>query len=520
MRYKMSMLPLGIKNTPVVFSQAEVRSITDRAHAEALGFGEGSIGNALSGIGPLNYDSPMTAEMLVRAYTSSPLVSKLIGIGADAFAQLPMRTMMRERKANGRSVQKFSGMPYELLEWVNPSMTPFEIKRSVYSWRRLLGNAYWALEWTSPEYASACPMSIYPLNPMFVRIVPDPETGVKSYLYQVGADKIIIPADRVIHFKSFNPRDHWLGNPDAASLFFDIQIERYSKRQVRNYHANASMISGVLASEQEVGEPELKRLRREFREQNSGSNNAYRVLVLEKGMKYTPIPAANGDQFLEARLAAVADTHSMVLGVPMGLAIGKVEKGVKIIELESLMFKQNIRPFAEEIGEVLSKHLCTNVNGMLTDRGISSRVYIDFSFADVDALRLHDLDRVRTEVALVLGGLRTPNQIAVARGWETYDVNALVEALKNGLASFGDVPTPVYLQLFAQLQAMASAEASPSLSLPGSQGGRDQSGDGEAQMLDPTGTRSLKALNDEFLGFLKSFVEATETNAEAEDDED
>jgi HK97 family phage portal protein len=438
----------------------------------------------------------VSPELAARIYQTSPLVNTLIRIGADAFKTLPLNIMVQERGADGESKPKTSGPVVDLLSWVNPRMVRSELMANLYSWMKLVGQAFWAIVPSDPQYAKEHPLSIYPLNPIYVRIVPDPETGVRNYIYQIGSIRIFLEDDQVIHFRTFNPHNYWLGNLDLNTLEFDIQIERYSKKQIRNYHANAAVLSGVLSSEEEVGDTEIKRLKKEFYSQNAGARNAYRILVLEKGMKYEPLQANATDQFIDSLLGSVSKSHSMVLGVPLGLASGLAEDLPRsdIIAIEAIMWKQNLLPFAQYVAEVITKFICQKA---------SKQLFCIFDHSNVEALRIHELDRIRGEVAQILAGDVTPNEVRIGRNRKPYaDLGSEFAALSDALGLkpelldqlmnfFGQVPTPVFNAMMAQAGVQQKLQASPSMGLPGSMGGRDQSTNGEAQMADPTGTRSI-----------------------------
>jgi HK97 family phage portal protein len=459
---------LAEPQVPVVVEKSNV----DRVHASALGYGK----NMTTREAFPTQKGSITPELAARIYSSSPLVNSLIRIGAGAFSQVPLKVMLSERHGV-RATEKRTGYPYKLFKWVNPHMTYAGLMENLYSWQKLVGQAFWAIEENEDRYKGISEFSIYPLNPLYVKIVPDPDTGRKGYVYEVGPERLYIPDELVLHFPTFNPHDHWTGHIDLNALEYDMQIERASKKQTRNFHANAAILHGVITSPEELGDDEIRRLKAEFYQQHSGSRNAYRHLVLEKGMTYNPIKSNGSDQFLAQLLDQIGDSHAMVLGVPLALATGR-SVGNKLIEVEAMMWKQNIVPFAEKVEQTITKRLCMPIQTKLPS---SMRLYTSFDFSNIEALRLHELDRVRMEVARVHTGLATPNEIRATRNEEPYT---------GELADFGDSPMPVFTA--KQSQQAQGAGTSPSLPLPGSEGGRDQSAGGEGEMLDETGTRALR----------------------------
>jgi HK97 family phage portal protein len=453
------------------------KSTVDRAHMVEAG------GNSSSSTKELYAPKPAyDAELAARAYQQAPIAHAMVKIIADLLSTVPLNVYIRGRSASARSEQKLTGQPYDLLQWVNPRMTPTLLKRYTASWMMLDGNAYWAIENTPEPYTSRCPLSIYPLNNRHLKIVADPDTGVRGYVYEIGTQKIYLDDSRVIHIKNFNPTNHWYGMGSLSPLEFDTQIERYAKRGLSNRFRRGAVIDGVLSAKEDLGPDEIRKLKREFREQYSGIKNSHRILVLDKGMEYNPVDVKDAEAgTVQLLQGPVMDDYAMVFGVPYAVAVGKSEK---LSDAEFLMWTKTIMPLGDLIDEMLTKTMA---------QIISPRLYIKFDYSNVAALRLHDLDRARVEVAHVNTGLRTPNEIRDERKLAPHKVFGAEEEMP-----FGDAPFPEWKARQAALMAAEAAQnqadleaqkADPSLSLPGSEGGRDQSAGGEAQMVDQTGTR-------------------------------
>lgn len=463
-------------------AEPQAKGIVDRVHYEDLVGSRNSAGpgSSTSEIYPKS-PPPITADIAANVYCRSPLVNSLIRTGATAVAQVPLDIVVTNPVTNEKR-KRTSGYPYKIFQFVNPHMTTFEFIETCYSWFRLVGYCAVAIEETTSEHSGESVLSLYPLDPRYLDIVPDPDTGTKGYVYGNNRSprtpkRIYLSESQVFYFKNFNPRDYWLGNIDLNALDFDLQIEGYSKKQLKNFYANASVINGVISTTEDIGDVEIRRLKREFHQQYSGARNAYRLLVLENGMTYEPIKSNGSDEFVNDVLSAVQDSHQMVLGVPICLLTCTAPKGGKLAEAEALMWKLNLKPWLIRFCAALTKKFCSPVNQM-SYAGWSNMVF-EPDFAEVDALRIHDLDRTRTEVARVNTGLNTPNELRGKRNEPAYTGDS---------AEFGDLPTPVYMAKVAEAQA--AAQASASLSMPGTEGGRDQSANGEAQLVDQTGKRS------------------------------
>jgi HK97 family phage portal protein len=471
----------------MLFPRDVEKSAVDRVHASTI------IGTAIAvdGVKEAYPVVPTTdtisAKQAAYIYAQSPIVHSSVKIVAGLLANVPFNVYMLDRNPSGKKRIKRTGYPYQLLEWVNPRMTRPELIHYTVSWLKLCGSAYWAIEETASEYKDISIYSIYPLNPSYVKVVADPETGVKGYIYDIGTDKQWYPANRVIPFNNFSSTNYWKGMSEVEALSYDLQVDKFNKRQQRNFLAGGTILDGVLSIEADIDENEIIKLKREFKEQHQGTRNAHRILVLTKGMKFdVPSPPAPSEV-----LALLADknleNHTMVFGVPVNVLLGK---GEGLQEAKALMWENTIQPLGNIIENTVKKHLCLP---------ISSRLTVGFDYSNVSALRLRDLDRARVEVAHFNTGIRTADQIREERDWEAYG------------DEFGTTPFPQWqamqkekLQQMAADAGLAQAQArgsggsgtgtSPSLTMPGSEGGRDQSTTGEAQLVDTSGQKGISDL--------------------------
>lgn len=456
--------------------RAKEKSAVDRVHASQI------IGNAQNTPGLQDaypyaqQTSLINPKQAANIYSQSPLAYTATHIVASLLANVPLNIYLYERNTSGKKTIKRTGYPYVMLNWVNPYLSTAQLIEYTASWLKLSGDAFWAIEETQKEYAGISLYSIYPLNPQFVRIVVDPDTGTKGYVYELGSDRQYYPDNRVLHFKSFSPHDYWHGHSELNPLTYDLQVEKYTKRQLRNFFAGGTVLDGVLSIEETLDDDEVRKLKREFREQHEGSRNAHRILVLTKGMQFTvPIPPAPSLS-LAPLMDKTTENQSMVFGVPVGVMLGK---GAELAEAKALMWEQTIQPLGKIIEDTVTKRLCLP---------ISPRLESLFNYTNVASLRLKDLDRARVEVAHANTGISTVNDIRRARDWDEYP------------GEFANTPIPEWNAAQAvklgemQAASRAGTGSSPSLPLTGSQGGRDQSSSGEAQVLDESGQKDLTDL--------------------------
>ena len=382
------------------FEKPVSKSATDRVHVAQLG---ASSGNQTVFAPDHN---KFTVEDVANLYVQSPYVYSAIRLIAAALLSVPLTVYSKSR--GGVVQKKTTGPVYDMLNFVNKDMTPSQLIEFTASWYAMYGNVYWGIEETPDDWSEHSKLSIYPLSPKFVRIVPDPVTKVNQYVYEVGGKRIYFPENRVIAFNSFSPADYWVGNAAVNSLAYDIQIERFMKRQLRNKFFNGSTIDSVLTVKEALDDAEIKKLKREFKEQHSGTTNAGRLLVLTEGMEFDHVPEVTADASISTLMDSVLDSHAMVFGVPtVLLKPGNNGAGGGIKEAKALFWENTVVPLARIIQETITKKLCLPAAGEL---------FVQFDFSNVYALRINDLDRARVEIAHVNAGIKTTDEIRAERG--------------------------------------------------------------------------------------------------------
>ena len=168
------------------------------------------------------------------------------------------------------------------------------------------------------------PVELLPIAPGYM--LPILDTNAK--LWYVGINpkthefRKFWPTD-VLHYKAFST-DGLEGisylRRGAATIEAALQAQRYES----NYYRNGGQVSGILTTDTDLsprpttigGEKvDIKsKIRAEWESIHSGADNAYRIAVLDNGLKYTPLTATNRDaQFIESKAASVEDIARLAL---------------------------------------------------------------------------------------------------------------------------------------------------------------------------------------------------------------
>lgn len=417
----------------------------------------------------------LTGEQVAKAYTNSPYICGAVNAISDYASTVPWRVV---ELVDGTKQEAPDQVVTRLLSWCNEMQTPSEFKAYLTSWLALYDEVHIAIEPTPKEYRGVSALSMYVLAPQYLQKVPSKDKKtIQGYSYEVNnLDPITFTSDQIISIKGFSPGElgYLGGQSNLNALQSDIMVERYAQRKNANFFRQAATISGILTSNDVTLDPEeIHRVREELRTQQEAGINNYRILVLNKGLEYTPLndkgTSVNSDIAL---IENARDNHAMVLGVPLALLLGESTDP----NIEFLFWSKTLKPTLNKIAEALTKHFYHKI-------GKSFKFEVEFDYRQITALMIHDLNNARINVAYVNSGIIVPNEARARLGLAPLKDDEF-EGIK-----FGDTPMPVFT---SQVTAKAAtALGSPSLSTTGSEGGRDQSATGETQHIDTTGKRSL-----------------------------
>ena len=430
------------------------------------------------------YKGLITPDIAVRIYQVCPEVRSCIDLIAGYASTVPLKAYSKPTR-KGDWVEDDRIIPGQMLKYINPKMTQAEYITRIISHLLLFENAYIAIEDAPPGDQDKSPFSLYPMNPVWTRLIPEPINGVKYYRYAVsGNDPVFFRYDKVLHIKGYSPLDDFYGLLKLNALSTDVEKSRNAAKFLSKFYGKAVNLSGVL----ELGElgagsgpDELAKYKKQIEEQYQGGDNAFRVLVLEKGMKWN-VPASNNVEVNTIPVLAHSRADiQMMFKVPPQMFSGdsRVPEAV-----EGTFWNMALLPDLNRVAQAHDKYLAKALD--------YHKYLIRFDLTEVIALKRQLFDLTRVNVADANTGIYTPNEIRVRDGHKPYD---------GENADWGDTPVPVSLAKLGAAGKPGGNPAqqggtSPSLSMPGSQGGRDQSGHGEATLPDKSGMKSQSTIPD------------------------
>jgi HK97 family phage portal protein len=144
----------------------------------------------------------------------------------------------------------------------NPLMSRSEFFTATFSYYGINGNAYWWLNSTSP---TSEPSEIWVVPSDMIRPVPDEKMFIKEYEYNYGMGQSMpIPTWQIVHFKTFNPNNPFIGLSPIESIAVDAVADiKMSEYNAKFFGDNNARLPGILSFADNIGDPDWEKIKKD-----------------------------------------------------------------------------------------------------------------------------------------------------------------------------------------------------------------------------------------------------------------
>lgn len=242
-------------------------------------------------------------------------VSRCVEVLSNSFAVLPTYLM------NENSHERLTEHRLGPLLWERPNeaMTAFDFNRLMMVNVVLKGNAY---AWNRRDPRTGYVVERIPLPPDYVTVMVDPD-GTVWYLYIAPRTGEMYKLDQedVTHCKAYS-KDGLEGISVLSRAAQTMSTAEAAEKYQTAVYSNGAQPCGVLTTDSDIGGvvevkkadgtieviSKKERLRREWEKIHRGPDNAFRLAVLDLGLRFQSISLSNNDlQFVESSEVRVAD---------------------------------------------------------------------------------------------------------------------------------------------------------------------------------------------------------------------
>jgi len=202
------------------------------------------------------------------------------------------------------------------------------------------------------------PTQIYLLRPDRLTInAGEGEDFVSSYSYKNLAGKSVpIKADELIFIKQPDPRNPFRGMGTLQAAARVVDIENFSEEYNKNYFYNGASAGVIFQTDNKLSADQRDRLKTQIDQKYLGVGNAHKYLVLESGLKATPLQMSAKDMEFFNQLNWTRDKILGIFRVPRtALGITDDVNRANAEATDYVFAKRTIKPLMQMITEQLNE---------------------------------------------------------------------------------------------------------------------------------------------------------------------
>lgn len=330
-------------------------------------------------------------------YQQSYLVYKCINTISQNAAQVPVQLLNLQDEPI-----PLSDPYYKIFKTPNSQQSWFDFMQSLISFYNLYGEGFIYLEPSIGQVTglTKMPANMYALNPKYVKHVLDQEGNISEWVWK---DKQPLGLENVLHIAMFVPTGY-RGMSPIDPIKLEIEGDLLAAKYNRNFFQNNSTPEGliIIDKEKQIGEPELKKLAKQWDAGHKGVEKAHRVGFLKGGMSYQEVGLTQREmEFLKGR-NFTRDQVLSIFGVPKTLAGYTEDLNYATAKVQKQIFwTETIRP---QLIKVQDKYNSSYFNS----RNIP--IKLDFNFDSIKELQEEFESQVTTANTLFSIGF-TRNEI-------------------------------------------------------------------------------------------------------------
>lgn len=299
------------------------------------------------------------AQLAKEGYQQNAVVNACVAKIAQAVATIPVVAY----KKTGKNKTEIEDHPVlDLLKRPNPEQDYVALIKAFVSHYKITGNGY--LERTGEDDPTK--MELYAWRPDRVNIVPRQDGLIGAYEYTAGGarKRLEVDPDRglrpVLHMKTFNPTDDWLGMSPLDACAYAIDITNTAAKWNLGILNNSGAPSGAFVfqpkdGDQSLSDDQIAQMRTQIDDMTS-PNGRHRPIVLDGGFDWRQM-GLNPEQmqFVEGADRAAREI-AFALGVPpMMLGIRGDNTYSNYQEARQAFYQDTVIPLARQIMGALTR---------------------------------------------------------------------------------------------------------------------------------------------------------------------
>lgn len=297
-----------------------------------------------------------TKSYIDEGYAFNPIVYRCVKEITTAIGSVDLEVKVGEKEVETHDLTKLLKRPNINQSWP-------EFLREVVSEYLLSGNAF-ILQ--SPEVGK--PLELFVMQSRFVTVEVGKMGLPLNYIYDTGSFKKTFPVDQItrlsaiIDWKDYNPNNKFLGLPAMSAAALSADVHNNGLKWNASLLENGGKMSGVLQIEGEPSDDAIARLKKYFKEQFQGKDNAGGIPVATDGAKFVPFDRSPVDMDYMSTMKETAKYIASCFGVPLFLIDNDNSSFNNVEQAKERLWTDTVLPLLDAVLNVLSNRFSALYN--------------------------------------------------------------------------------------------------------------------------------------------------------------
>lgn len=345
-------------------------------------------------------------KLAEEGYQQNVTVFRCVQIIAMACSAIPF--LLYRKKEEGTEEIEIHPL-LSLIKRPNNSMGQAKFIETAISNLLISGNSF--VYGAGPDDLNKPPLKLYTLRPDCVSIKEGALLDeVEYYEYYDEKRKIVIPPERMLHLKLYNPLNNWYGmSPLIAAA---LNVDHKNTGVTWNYQLikNGARPQGALATDQTLSDAQYNNLKAML-DEHSGSAKVGRPLLLEGGLHWEELSINPKDMDWLSGIKLDTREIAIAFGVPPQL-VGDNEN------MTYSNYQEARKALYQETAIPLMKWIRDELNVWLTPKYGDQSLFLDINTDDIDVLQ-EDREKAWERVGKAVDrGILDRNEARDALGYE------------------------------------------------------------------------------------------------------
>lgn len=301
-------------------------------------------------------------------------VNACVAILSEDVAKLPVH-VYRKKSDGGREIVE--DHPVEnLLHRPNGFQSRFEFIEQMQAALLLRGNAYACIlrDWRGR------PIALIPVNPDRVWIYESNDGSVFYNVARQGPHDIavleslpqLVPSEDMLHVRWLSLENSLWGSSRIALARESIGLALSQQEMAARLSANSTNLGGVLTTEQRLSKEAAERLRKDWKDKQSGVVNSGATAVLEQGLKWQALGMTAQDaEFIASRNLQVEEICRIFRVPPYKVGVQGKGNGSTIEQMDQDYMNNTVSSYLERWEAKISQCFGLDAEGLFVEFDIN-----------------------------------------------------------------------------------------------------------------------------------------------------